>query len=163
MRLWDFSRYVLSSCAAIALLSGCGGGSQPLIYAPGATGAGTAGALHASRGGSWMLPDAKGKNLLYAVSDDVVDVYTYPDGKLIGSLGWFNAVVGICVNKAGDVFIPVFGDYRIYEYPHGGTTQKAALKTPVTVVACAVDPKTGRRPGVIRGFGHVSIRPKSSL
>ena len=39
--------------------------------------------------GAWMAPDAKARNLLYVASGYIVNVYTYPDGKLIGSLGWF--------------------------------------------------------------------------
>jgi hypothetical protein len=72
MKLSDFSRYALTSCAA-ALLAGCGG-SQPPIGAPGAMPQTSALTMHAERGkswmpegsikASWMAKDAKKKNLL---------------------------------------------------------------------------------------------------
>jgi hypothetical protein len=49
------NRYALSSCIAVALLTGCGG-SQPPIGAPGAMPQASAIAMHADRGKSWMLP-----------------------------------------------------------------------------------------------------------
>ena len=49
---------------------------------------------------------------------------------------------GLCVNKKGDVFVPVFGDSKVYEYAHGGTKQIAVLNSPYSVNACAIDPKT---------------------
>ncbi len=49
----------------IVLLNGCGG-SQPPIGAPGAMPQSRSVATHADRAGSWMLPEAKAKDLLYA-------------------------------------------------------------------------------------------------
>jgi hypothetical protein len=65
-------------------------------------------------GGSWMLPNAKKKDLLY-ISDSFpygsndVFVYSYPKGKLVGKLTGFNEPSGNCVDKAGNVFITNFG------------------------------------------------------
>jgi len=58
MRSTDLGRYALSSCVAAAMLAACGG-SQPPIGAPGAMPQSRAIVTHASRGGSWMLPEAK--------------------------------------------------------------------------------------------------------
>jgi hypothetical protein len=143
MKSLDFGRYALSVGAAAAWLAGCGG-SQPPIAAPGAMPQRRNIATHAERDGSWMLPEAKGRNLLYAASpsNDIVDVYAYPGGKLVGSLGTFDGVGGLCVNKEGDVFITVFNDHAVYEFAHGGTKQIATLRSPYSVNACSVDPKT---------------------
>ncbi len=46
-----------------ALFAGCGR-SQPPISAPGAMPQTSAIAMHAGRGQSWMLPEAKNKDLL---------------------------------------------------------------------------------------------------
>jgi hypothetical protein len=54
MRILDFSRYALTSCAAAAMLAGCGG-SQPPIGAPGAMPQTSAVATRAERGKSWIL------------------------------------------------------------------------------------------------------------
>lgn len=113
MKSWGLRRYTVAMGAA-ALLAGCGGAS-PSIGAPSAMLESRVIPTYAGPSRPWMLPDSKGKNLLYAASSDIVDVYTYPDGKLIGSLGWFNGVGGLCVNRAGDVFIPVFYDHKVYE------------------------------------------------
>jgi hypothetical protein len=56
-------RYALASYAAIAMLAGCGGSQLP-IAAPGAMPQSRAIAARADRSGSWMLPEAKGENLL---------------------------------------------------------------------------------------------------
>jgi hypothetical protein len=141
MKSLDFGRYVLGGFAATAMLTGCGG-SQPPIAAPGAMPQSRAIATHAKPGGSWMLPDVAGRNLLYAASNDIVNVYTYPEGKLVGSLGSFSGAGGLCVDKAGDVFVTSFYDHTVYQYAHGSTKQLAALNSPYTVNACSVDPKT---------------------
>jgi hypothetical protein len=93
----------------IALLAGCGGGMAPAQL--GATGTSTpaqlrfmgAGAAHrfqstgANAARSWMAPDAKkSKTLLYVADQDAndVDVYSYPAGKLKGTLTGISNAVG---------------------------------------------------------------------
>ena len=141
MKNLGLTRYVLAMGAFAALLAGCSG-SQPPVAAPNTMRQSGIATVAAENRGAWMAPDAKARNLLYVASGDIVDVYTYPEGKLIGSLGSFANPGGLCVNKAGDVFVPVFGDSKVYEYAHGGTKQIAALNSPYSVNACAVDPKT---------------------
>jgi hypothetical protein len=58
MKSLEFSRFALSVGAAAALLAGCGG-SQPPIGAPGVMPQTSATTQHASRGKSWMLPEAQ--------------------------------------------------------------------------------------------------------
>jgi hypothetical protein len=141
MKSLGLAQFALSSCAAAVMLVGCGG-SQPPIGALGTVPQSRAPATHAERGGSWMLPEAKGRNLLYSAASSIVDVYTYPDGKLLGSLGAFDSAGFLCADKAGDVFVPSFDDHTVYEYAHGGTKQLAALNSPYSVNACSVDQKT---------------------
>jgi hypothetical protein len=78
MKRLELSRFALAFGAASALLAGCG--SQPPIGTPGAMLQSRATATHADHDGSWMLPDAKGRSLLY-VSEQymgITFVYTIP-------------------------------------------------------------------------------------
>jgi hypothetical protein len=94
---------------------------------------------------SWMKA-AKGTELLY-VSDIVaedVDVFSYPDGKQVGTLTGFNEPNGLCADKKGDVFVSDTFNDRVVEYAHGGTQPIATLSTGKgTPLGCAIDPKTG--------------------
>lgn len=133
-------RLPLSLFAALAVLAGCGG-SQPLTGAPGAVQSGVV-AQHAGPGTSWMLPEASGEDLLYVTNYSVVTVYTYPQGKLVGTLKGFNSASGACVDAAGDVFVANFKPLAVYEYAHGGTKRIATYKG-VGTYSCAVDPVSG--------------------
>jgi hypothetical protein len=79
MQVSHLSRYALSSCAAAAILAGCGG-SQPPIATPGAMPLSRAIATHADRAGSWMLPEAKSKDLLDTAADERVAVFYLSHG-----------------------------------------------------------------------------------
>lgn len=93
------------------------------------------------RAASWMLPEARGENLLYASSLPYsVYVYTYPKGKTIGFLSGFGAPRGLCSNRNGDVFVT--SDYDVYEYPHGRAKPIAILADEYPN-GCSVDPTTG--------------------
>jgi hypothetical protein len=151
MKSLDFSRYALCSCVAAALLAACGG-SQPLIGVQGAMTQGSAIATHADRGKSWMLPEAKGEDLLYTSGGDQgkpqVAVFSYPQGKFVGRLTLgYGGVHGLCSDGLGDVFIPEdvskYGSNPIYEYAHGGTKPIAMLADSDLPYGCAVDPTTG--------------------
>ena len=131
-------------CAAsLVALVACG--SPDSSGAP-ATVAEAARAL-AQHGGSasWRSRNANA-DLLY-VSDlgtNAVDVYSYPALQSQGTLTGFKAPHGICVDKAGDVFITNTGMSQILEYAHGGTTPIATLDDAgFSPVACAIDPKSG--------------------
>jgi hypothetical protein len=131
----------LGTCAALVLLAGCGGGSPP-GYTPGAVPA-----AHPDRGRSWMSPNAKHQNLLYVSDSSTYDVYvfSYPKGKLVGTLTDQNNPGGMCVDTKGDVFITqLYGGGHIVEYAHGGTTQLESLPDPgYEPGGCSVDPASG--------------------
>ena len=135
----------LSSCVAAAMLAGCGG-SQPPIGAPGAMPQTTAIATDADRGKSWMLPEAKGENLLYVADYGVgVIVYSYRPSRIkyVGLLSTPSQAQGECVDKAQNIFVTA-GPYGIFEYAHGGTSPIAILGSPdVEPLNCSIDPTTG--------------------
>ncbi len=99
-----------------------------------------------------MEHDAKSQALLY-VSDlatDDVDVFSYPRGKLVGTLTGFDYPAGECVDRLGDVFIAQKQTFypsqtpSIFEFAHGGTSPIAVLSDPAEQpVGCSVDPATG--------------------
>jgi hypothetical protein len=116
-----------------------------------------------------MLPQAKSEDLLY-VSDllaQVVDIYTYHDGhKLVGMLTGFFNPEGLCVDKAGDVYVTndtSEGVHQITEYAHGATTPLATLNDPDgRANGCSVDPTTGDLAvadfwGPSEGIGNVAV------
>ncbi len=144
MKTLYLGRYALRSCAVLALLAGCGGSKLP-IGAPGAMPQNGALATHAGRAKSWMLPEAKSDDLLYASGDDYTYVLSYPSGKLVGRLEVTGN--GLCSDKKGDVFFTSQGvGGGLTEYAHGGTQAIAYLTIPNgagEVFGCAVDPTTG--------------------
>ncbi|HLY00997.1 MAG TPA: hypothetical protein VKR56_00720 [Candidatus Cybelea sp.] len=126
------------SCALVisaALLAGCGG-SQPPIGAPGVMP--QTPVARVEPGTSWMLPEAKGGDLLYVATGDNVYVLSYPHGKFVGDLGVSSS--GLCSNREGDVFI--FSGYGLLEYAHGGTKPIRTLHSGDIPLGCAVDPAT---------------------
>ncbi|HEY2474628.1 MAG TPA: hypothetical protein VGI19_07465 [Candidatus Cybelea sp.] len=158
-------------CATVAMLAACSaGGSQspPAVSAQLQQGAGRsvstalvlarlpigrAGkSIHPDRRRSWMSPDAKKKNMLLYISDEVTNdayVYAYRGdgqvGKLVGTLSGFNVPAGECVDKAGDVFVTNTQSQTVTEYAHGGTTSIATLNDlpGEYPFACSIDPTTG--------------------
>ena len=145
MRILGFSRGALMSCAAAAMLAGCGG-SQPPISAPGAMPKTSAIATHAERGKSWMLPEAKSEDLLYVtdVYAGLVHVFSYPTGHEVGALEVGGNPRGECVDKIGDIWITRFRTTSVVEYAHGGTTSLGSVSTyPNSPWGCSVDPTTG--------------------
>ena len=146
MKSLDFSRYVLYSCVAAAILAGCGG-SQPPIGAPGAMHESPAIPSHANHSAS-----STGSDLLYASggtgTKGAVYVYSYPQGDLVQTLTGLIVPGGECVDASGDVFItayanPSFTSSKIFEYVHGGKTPLATLNDPGIANGCAVDPRSG--------------------
>jgi hypothetical protein len=137
------TRYALS-CTAAAMLAACGG-SQPPIGATDAMPQTSALAAHADRGTSWMLPEAKGDDLLYSGQDPVY-VFSYPAGESVGSLS-VGATNGLCSDGNGDVFLTSQRGSSLTEYAHGGSQPIAYLTIPNgeggSVFGCAVDPTTG--------------------
>jgi hypothetical protein len=168
MRL-HLGHQTLAAAVIVVLLAGCGGGVSPAQL--GATGAstaaqlrfmGSAGAAHpfqsagANATRSWMAPDAKkSKTLLYVADQGTndVDVYSYPAGKLKGTLTGFQTPSGVCSNKAGDVFILNGNGMTVEVYAHGGSSPIRTLDLPgYPELNCSVDPTTGNLAlGVLAG------------
>jgi hypothetical protein len=127
------------------MLTGCGG-SHPPIGAPGTMPQTSAIAQHAAHGKSWMLPEAKGENLLYIADyGGGVIVYAYRPARLkyVGYLAAPLYAQGECVDKEQNVFITA-SNYEIYEYAHAATSAKAVLTDPfANPNNCASDPATG--------------------
>jgi NHL repeat len=150
-------RYALAFCAVAALLAGCSGGGAttppaasqlPTSTRPLGIAAADAWAIttRRDRGQSWMAPGASHGDLLYVsdIGTDDVDVYSYPDGKPVGTLTGFDEPEGLCVDKKGDIWITNTDTFQIFEYAHGGTTPIATLSEPKElVVGCSVDQTTG--------------------
>jgi hypothetical protein len=84
--------------------------------------------------------------LLYVADEATGDVYvySYPGGKLKGTLTGFNLPSGMCSNKAGDVFILNGGGNTVEVFHHGGSTPIRTLNLPgYPEFSCSVDPTTG--------------------
>ena len=122
---------VIGVAAAAAMLGGCGGradsqlapsGPPPESSAQmplGQLSAGLANAdksgvaqtgmleMHPDHGRSWMTPSATTKDLLYIsnISANTVAVYSYQQGKLVGTLTGFAQPDGLCNDKKGDIWI----------------------------------------------------------
>lgn len=167
---------VPSVLGLVGILTGCvgsGSGWQPSVAQPNANTA-----SHASFERSWVLPEAKNDDLLY-ISDliaQVVDIYTYRRHKLVGTLTGFFNPQGLCVDKAGDVYVTndtSDGVHQISEYAHGSTTVLRTINDPDgRANGCSVDPKTGNlavtnlwgasdRQGNVAVYAHASGSPKT--
>ncbi len=151
MRTFATSLYAFSISLAAALVAGCGG-SQPPIAAPGAMTQTSTLATHANRSGSWMLPEAKGEDLLYVAtpgqdsSGHFVAVFTYPGGSPVGQLSVYASQ--LCSDRHGNIFVTQGSrssdDSKIVEYAHGGQEPIATLSDPYNGArGCSVDPATG--------------------
>lgn len=138
--------YALEIAAAAAFLTACGAlrqaqdDMQPPIAAPGAVPRTVASATRAERAGSWLLPEAKSEDLLYVTNLHNVSVYSYPAGKLVGTLA-VGGDGGACSNKNGNVYLM---SYRyLYEYAHGEKKPMATVDhSGHSMLACGVDPTT---------------------
>ncbi len=150
-------RYLLTMSSAAALLAGCGE-LQPMIGAPGAMPQSRAIAMHVERGGSWMLPEASGENLLYVTNLTGVSVYSYPQGNLMGFLDDPAYPGSDCSDAQGDVYIA--DGSSVFEYAHGGSKPLRILSDPAGAASCAIDPTTGdlaTAGGIGSSYGGVEI------
>ncbi len=150
-------RSALGISAVVALLAGCGG-SQPPIGAPGAMLQSRTIATRAAHGKSWMLPEAKGQDLIYATGGcEGTCILSYPQGKLVGEISGYqgNGLSGDCSDGAGNVYIS--NNTAVVEFAHGGTTPIASFALPQgDAEGCAIDPKTGNL-AVVFGFTGIAV------
>jgi hypothetical protein len=98
---------------------------------------------HVDTSESWMLPEARTQDLLYTSNvNSTVTVFSYPAGKMVGTLRGFTYPRGECADRAGDIFITELQE--VVEYAHGGEKPIAVLNdahySPHT---CSVDFATG--------------------
>lgn len=136
------------------VVSGCGGaggiGPASSLVPPGAARQHPAISQAATRSRSWMLPEAKTDDLIYAsdLSLNRVSVLSLRTGKLVGTLAFSDSPWGLCNDKTGHVFITRFHQYgviaKVDEYEHGSLTPIAEMSLPKSESAtCSVDPTTG--------------------
>jgi hypothetical protein len=162
MRVSRFGSYALGICVAVAMLAGCGGGSQSQLApsAPfqqrsaqsrlGQLAGGvinTAGDLpgagivpmryRPNAGRSWMSPDAaKTKDLLYVsnLDSNTVNVYSYPNDKPMGTLtADFSGPDGICVDTKNDIW--VVNNSPTGSIPYSVVEYKHGGKTPIATLS----------------------------
>jgi len=123
-----------AAAALLVVAGGCSGGLAPVEPNAG------------SPGLSWNLKDAAKHNLLY-VSDEgagTVYFYSYPWGKLEGTLTNLAGPSSVCADDAGHVWVVESQTSEIVEYDHGGSKPVATLQDPgYRPSDCAVNPKTG--------------------
>ena len=144
----------LVSSVAIAALAGCGGSSAAVGVAPPIQqGSQLATALtrratirHSMLDRvSWASPAAKSRDLLYISDLENQDVafYSWPDLKPMGDITGFFNPEGLCVNKAGDVWVTndtSLGVHQVTEYAHGATTPMNNLVDPDgSTLGCSVN------------------------
>jgi hypothetical protein len=131
---------------ALALLAGCGEAPN----ASGALGLSPAvktmrSAVHPDRGTSWLAPDAKDAKMLLYVGDEDnandVFIYDYPSGKAVGKLTGFDGPSGLCVDAAGDVYVPNLMNGKTVEYARGGTKVLNTYDSGGFPIGCSVDSK----------------------
>jgi hypothetical protein len=95
------------------------------------------------RPAAWMSRIAPHDRLLYVSSNNsnsevYVDVYSYPGGALKGP-------GGLCVDRAGEVFVPDYFTAKIFEYAHGSASPGRVLQDePYSYPTdCAISATTG--------------------
>jgi hypothetical protein len=130
-----------------AVLSGCAGVQTPMA-APNSTAQDGATRPQAERDAGWMLAEAKNETLLYvSASPNQVFVYSLPRPKLVGELHFNADVAGLCSDKTGNVWVPLFDratfEGKILEYKHGIRRRIAALTDNGYPSGCAVEAATG--------------------
>ena len=107
---------VISSAAAACMLVSCDGTQTSTIPASGRALARNARLLD--------VAPSKENKIFSTFSDDGnyrVYVYTYPGAKLVGTLDTaYGSPAGMCVGKAGHIFVAEYNYNEILEYAHGG-------------------------------------------
>ncbi|MGA9274172.1 MAG: hypothetical protein WBV67_11855 [Candidatus Cybelea sp.] len=94
---------------------------------------------------SWVLPEARSENLLYVSGNNgYVYIFSFPKGKLVGTLTGFQEVAGVCADVAGNVWVANSAAFDLIEYAHGGTSPIATLIDYQNYpFSCSVNHQTG--------------------
>ncbi len=122
-------RYVLAACVAL-LLPACTSELPAARDTIDSTSGSDAVARFEVLGprASWVLPEARWENLLYASGNNgYVYIFSFPKGKLVGTLTGFQEVAGICADAAGNVWVANSAAFDLIEYAHGGSSPIATL------------------------------------
>lgn len=122
--------------AGLIFLTACGGGS----VSPG----GSPALRQAMHGASSDLRHPSDQDLLYVPDDNLIDVFSYPQGDLVQSFYGYGSgyADAACVDSGGNVYI-TFSYGSIVEYPHGGSDPIGSSYTGGAAEGCTVDPMTG--------------------
>jgi hypothetical protein len=147
----EMMRSVLASLVIIGL-AGCRGGS-PVGRSPDLV-PGVVGLASDFSSASWISANAKSRDLLYVTNSKTVTIYSYPQGKLEGSIAFGYSPSGECTDRKGDVFVTNLDTSQIVEYRHGEKKPAAVLQSPSADAAgCAIDPTNGNLAVSSLGFG----------
>jgi hypothetical protein len=117
----------------IALVfAGCMGGAQPIAGTPPS---------------SLISASTSQGPLIYATVRHGAEIFSYPDGKLVGALSINADAYGDCSDTDGDIFITTIasaGRGKIFEFAHGGTQPIAEIRVrDGWPFSCTFDPTTG--------------------
>jgi hypothetical protein len=143
----------------VAAIAGCSGSPAAVGVNLPATGTVPGVASISSSGASWALPEARTNDLLYIsdLENQVVTFYSYPGLKQMGVITGFFNPEGLCVDKAGDVWVTNntnTGVHQATEYAHGTTTPMNNLIDPDgSASGCSVDFRNGDL-AVVDFFGN---------
>jgi hypothetical protein len=158
MTSFGLGRYWLRAVALIAMLSGCGG-SQPPIGTSGAITQLSTRTTRADHARSWMSPDTKKDDLLYITYPlhGLVVAYTYPQGRLVGTLSGFGSPTTECADKAGNIYIVDSANNVVDKFAHGGTSPIATYTVPENGQPgdCSLDPTTGNLAVIASNVGSI--------
>jgi len=129
-------RYALSSCAAAALVGGCGG-SQPPIGAPGF--ASPIKDVKRAAAGDRIFVSADRDT-----SGNYIFVWSYPGGRFVKSISGA-AGIGMCSDKAGNVWLAEDAGRELIEFDRNGSIEKRLADEGYDHApwGCSVDPSTG--------------------
>jgi hypothetical protein len=133
----------------VLVLAGCGSQTVPRSI-------GGQAPAQVSHSKSWMLPEATGEDLIYALGGcDGICVISYPALKVVGSLPLVAGAA--CSDARGNVFFA--GLDKVTEYAHGGTQPIAILNLQGDdAFDCAVDPQSNDLAVVYEGnYGDVAV------
>lgn len=125
----------LSSCTADGALQGT----------PPTSGTNLAQRGHGPTKRSWIRPSAVSQKLLYITDagTNTVQIYTYPGLTYAGELTGFAHPLGICSDRAGNVWIADWDGGSVSEFAHGGTAPINVLSGLTYPYDCAINRKTG--------------------
>lgn len=137
-----YRRRSASAAIIAALFAGCGPQTGSAL--------GGSPAAYVSHVNSASKSDRTDRDLLYVSlpSQNVVDVFKYPVGALVGELDGFDDPTGLCSDSHGNVWIANADNNRgngtLVEYAHGGSDPIATLKDRNNAPqACSVDVSSG--------------------